>query len=141
MFFCCQKAIYLADSKPSPNKQWRICSHHLLDNMEYSCSVSSPMWIPQQSEEEVMTQEGVIAQLAVKASADDPTFPCFSYLRRLRQAEVCFPLFAQTVSNRKLLINKRSMLLIWEVFVWITWKLVIRNTVDKYCFKKCTGNL
>lgn len=27
-----------------------------------------------------MTQEGVIAQLAVKPAADDPRFTCFSYL-------------------------------------------------------------
>lgn len=43
-------------------------------------SWNSGRWIPQQSEEEVMTQVGVIAQLAVEPTADDPSFTCFSYL-------------------------------------------------------------
>lgn len=57
--------------------------HHrrrLHNNMEYSPAGAGGRWIPQQSEEEVMTQEGVIAQLAVKPTADDLRFACFSYL-------------------------------------------------------------
>lgn len=39
-----------------------------------------------------MTQEGVIAQLAVKPTADDPSFICFSNLSTDRKK--CFPLSA-----------------------------------------------
>lgn len=38
-------------------------------------------WIPQQSEEEVMTQEGAISQRAVREAADSWRFTCFSYLQ------------------------------------------------------------
>lgn len=40
---------------------------------------TSRQWIPQQSEEEVMTQEGVISQQTVKPAADNPGFTSFSY--------------------------------------------------------------
>ena len=57
-----------------------------------------PSWnsgsrIPQQSEEEVMTQEGVIAQLAVKTGSRRPKFHMF-LLPQHRQQEICFPLTA-----------------------------------------------
>lgn len=55
-------------------------------------SWDSERWIPQQSVEEVMTQEGVIAQLAVKLTADNPSF---TFLQpQHRQEEICFPLSA-----------------------------------------------
>lgn len=68
--------------------------------MEYSAAGTLERWISQRREEEVMTQEGVVAQLAVKPGGRRSEFHVFL---PTESQYICFPLAAVGV-NRS--INK-----------------------------------